>query len=577
MIAINNSAVWEEYQRAIEYQRKMGFAKDWPEYTNFVEGKQWPSPTKKTQFMPRPVVNQCDSTVENKQSNILSQTLKMMFTPAEMPEGQDNAAQLQASQDYTDAAATTWDDIDQDTLNEECVNDTLILGTGVFHYFFDNSITSDGATPFVGKQQGEVIDPIDLMLGNPQLKASQIQKQPWIIIRSQVDTLELQERAKANGKDPTLITSDSNTLDSLYTSGKIDIDQPSTTTLLTKYYKENKAVMWVQVTKDATVQDPTPLSPSDKPFTLYPVEVLIFKKRRKCTFGRSVIGDMIPNQKALNWGLGMMLLSVQQTAWPKLLVKMGALSQAVTNEPGEILTDNSAIAGVDGIKYMQPPNFTSMPIVLAEKIMDMTRQVTGTTEVTSGEVIGANMAASAIIALQNQAKKPTDAMVQLLVRSLKRVGRIYEEFNKCFSTMPRPIQSQDAQGQDITRQFVGAESKDINFELKIDVTPTGVLTESLQMTIIKEYADRQWLDKFQATKYSPANLIPAQMKQDFEEEEKQAKALQAQQAAQAAQQAQMQQHAGNIMGALTPEEQAAVQQDPTLVNKAVNSIQGGAK
>lgn len=568
-VATDSSTVMAKIQRGLDYQVKMGFAKSWPELTDFVEGRQWPTATAKTKYMPRPVVNQCDSIVENKQSNILSQVLKMMFSPAELQEGSDNADIIKAAQDYTDAAATTWSDIDQDTLNEDFVNDILVLGTGIFHYYYDNSIKGGQFTPYVGKIQGEVIDPMDIILGNPHLKASQTQKQPWIAIRSHPDTKELQEKAKKNGKDEKLIVSDENKKDSKYPNEQTNIDQAGTTTLWTKYYRENGQIMWIQVIEGLTITDPTPLAPNGgKPFTLYPVEIGVFKKRRKCTFGRSMIEDIIPNQKALNWGLGMMLLSVQQTAWPKIIAKMGALQQPITNEPGEIITDHGAMPGVYGIQYMQPPNFSSMPILITEKLMDMTRQVTGTTEVTSGEVIGANMAASAIIALQNQAKKPTEGNGLMLVRSLKRVGRIYEEFDKCFGTMPRPINSKNEAGEEITKSFVGAESADINFDLKIDITPTSILSESLQMTVVKEMADRQWLDKYAYVKYSPSNIIPAEMKVDFEKEEKQMLEMQTQQA-------QMQQQAGNIMGALSLEEQQAIQADPTIVNKAIASTGGG--
>jgi len=569
MVAIDSGTVWEEIQRGLDYQNKMGFAKSFPELTDFVEGRQWAAPTAKTKYMPRPVVNQCDSIVENKQSNILSQSLKMIFSPEELEEGSDNEPLIKAGRDYTDAAATTWKDIDQDSLNEDFVNDILVLGTGIFHYYFDNDITGGQFTPYKGKVQGEVIDPLDIIVGNPHLKASQTQKQPWIAIRSHPSTVSLQEKAKKNGKDATLIVADDSKNNSKYATEKIDIAQAGTTTLWTKYYKENGQIMWIQVVEGLTVQDPTPLAPQGgKPFTLYPVEIGVFKKRRKCTFGRSVIEDIIPNQRALNWGLGMMLLSVQQTAWPKIITKQGALLQTITNEPGEIITDHNPSPGVDGIKFMQPPNFSSMPMTISKELMDMTRQVTGTTEVTSGEVIGANMAASAIIALQNQAKKPTEGNVQMLIRSLKRVGRIYEEFNKSHGTMPVPIKSEDEEGNEITKTFVGADSKDINFDLKIDITPTSVLSESLQMTVVKEMADRQWLDKYAFVKYSPSNVIPAEMKVDFEKEEKQMLELQAQQA-------QMQQQAGNIMGQLNPDETAAIQNDPAIINRAMAQVGGG--
>lgn len=46
---------------------------------------------------------------------------------------------------------------------------------------------------------------------------------------------------------------------------------------------------------------------------------------------------MIPTQKAVNWLMGMNVLSAQDTAWPKLLVKENALRQEITNQPGEII------------------------------------------------------------------------------------------------------------------------------------------------------------------------------------------------------------------------------------------------
>ena len=65
--------------------------------------------------------------------------------------------------------------------------------------------------------------------------------------------------------------------------------------------------------------------------------MLGFKRRRKCAYYRSFIEDIIPNQKSLNWGMGMQLLSVQQTAWPKIISKVNALQQAITNTPGEVV------------------------------------------------------------------------------------------------------------------------------------------------------------------------------------------------------------------------------------------------
>lgn len=572
-VSTDNLTIWQEFHtQGIGYQQRMGFEKSFPEFTRFVEGKQWPAATEKTKYMPRPVINQCDFIVENKLSNVLSQSLKMLYSPDEMPEDQDNEELMQSAQDYTDAAATTWNDLDQDMLNEDLVNDVLVLGTGIVHYYFDNNLTGGQFTPYVGKLCGEIIDPIDIVLGNPHLLSTQVQKQPYMIIRTYPNTKDLQEKAKKNGKDISKIVSDvSNSSNAKYDNQKIDIDKPNTTTLLTKYYKENGQIMWLSTTEMTIVDDPKPLSPDgSKPFTLYPIEILTFKKRRKCSFGRSIIEDIIPNQKSLNWGIGMMLLSVQQTAWPKIITKVGALQQAITNEPGEIITDHNSMPGIEGVKFMQPPNFSGLPMQITEKLMDMTRQVTGTSEINSGEVLGANMAASAIIALQNQAKKPNEAYQNKLFRSIKNIGRIWEEFYKTYYNMPRPIQSKLDDGTEITKQFIGTNSAETSFGLKVDVGPASVFSESLQVSILDKMHDKGDLDKYQYVSYLPSNVVPSELKHDFEKEYEQLKEQQAQQA-------QMAQHVGNIMGELNPQEQAELQADPTLINKAMAQVQGGGQ
>jgi hypothetical protein len=551
--------IFQEYKDGLDYLTSMGFTAEWPENIRFCEGTQWPPATEKTKYMPRPVINQCDFLVENKQSNILSQSIKMVYSPQEQKEGEDLSTK---AQDFTDAAANTWNDIDQESLNEDAVSDTIVLGTGVLHYYFDNSITGGQYTKYKGQLCGEIIDCKNIFFGNPHLKPSQTQKQPYIIIEKQEDTEQLKEIAKANkAENWENIESDEGSADHEYDSEKQKLTKAKKTTTLTKYFKKDGEVYWTKASKDVVIIKPTPLTPTTSTYKikLYPIELLVFKPRRKCVYGRSMVKDTIPNQKALNFGVGMMLLSVQQTAWPKIISKVGALLQPITNEPGEILTDNTGMPGVDGIKYMQPPNFSQFPMLLTEKLVEMTRQVTGVTEVSSGEVIGANMAAAAIIALQNQAKKPNEAYQKKLFTSIKNIGRIWEEFYKSYYNMARPIEGKDEEGNEITKQFIGSDHADMSYGLKIDIGPASVFSESLQMTILDSYADRQWIDKYQHAKYAPSNILPTALKEDFEKEQKQILEMQQQNTI----------DVNAIMAQLTPEEQAVLQQRPELIDQVM--------
>ena len=308
------------------------------------------------------------------------------------------------------------------------------------YYYIDNNYIGGTYTKFIGKLCGETIDPMDITFGNNSLKPYKVQEQPFFIIRRKKDVNDVIEQAKKTGEDWDKIEPDKqNAQDEKYDNAKVESKNSTEVTTYTKMYKEKGEVYWTEVVKNAIVQKPRRLSPTEEKATLYPIVLTVFKRKKKCIYGRGFIEDIIPNQKALNWGMGMQLLAIQQTAWPKILAKVGALVQSITNTPGEILTDHYPQAGVDGIKFMQPPNFSSAPMNITQNLMEMTRSVTGITEVSTGEQMGANMAASAIIALQNQAQKPNESYMKVIVQSMKQVGAIWEQFYKTSYNMPRPI------------------------------------------------------------------------------------------------------------------------------------------
>jgi hypothetical protein len=176
------------------------------------------------------------------------------------------------------------------------------------------------------------------------------------------------------------------------------------------------------------------------------------------------------------------------------------------------------------------------------------------------------MAASAILALQNQAKKPNEMYLDKLKRSKKRVGAILEEFFKCYYILPRSVVSEDYKGSKKSKVFTPSDYADTEFEMTIDVGAGGAFDEALQMSQLDMYAERQWIDKYQYTKYAANNLLPQGMKEDFAEEkelaDEQAKMMEEQQTMANSQ-------ADEIMDGLTPEEQMALQQNPQLMEGLV--------
>ena len=519
--------IWGEYEDALGFQRAMGFASKFPEYERFKTGDQWPPATDRTKALPRPVFNIIDLFVSNKKSNVLNQNIKMVFSSAEAGTVANSmAAQhaIEGAESYTKYAESLWYELDQDGLNDRFVEDAATTGTGILHYYWDQSVSGGQMMPYLGALRGENIDPLNLFVSNPQ--EEDIQKQDYVIISSRLDLERVRKMAKEEGvseKKIQMIHGDQENAAEGYDAARTEQQGTDKVTILTKYFRKNGAVYFSRCTNGVMLVDAKPLSPMVLPekeedaleevgmmqpakITLYPIAIFRWKTRKKCLWGYGEVEGIIPNQKAINFNIAMMLLSVQDNGWPKIVAKPGALRQTITNLPGEILTDYYSVG--DGVKYMQPPNFNYMAVNLVDKVMELSRTTSGVTEISTGEQIGTNMAASAIIALQNQAKVPIDNIQKRYYRSIRDVGRIWEQFFKTYYNMPKTMLVDQVDGGQTAEIFLGQMYQDVDFKLKIDVGPTSMYSESLSVATLEKLFDTGNISLEEYIDLAPHNVMP---------------------------------------------------------------------
>ena len=518
--------IWTEYQQGINYFNKKGLTYEWEQCEDFYEGNQWPSATKRTKAMPRPVINVCAMIADNKKAGILSGNLKMIYQPAEMFGEMFDKAE-QGADLFTRFAEYVSKELKQKQLDDEAQSYATQLGSYIYHYYWDTTISGGMQTPYVGGMRAEMIHPKNCIVHNPM--EQDIQKQKYVIIASCEPLASVREQAKKN-KIPTwdLIGKDTDMDD----TEDLEI---AMCTVLTKYYRENGKVVWVKATKNSLITNPTYWQPDagkvkideladeeeiaepDKPSKdnidgyfrkqLYPIVFKSHKKRNNCIYGMGEIIQSIPNNKAINFSIGMMLLSVQQTAWPKIIQKVGALAnQQITNEPGEIITDTSKGQGW-AVKYLETPGFNSQALMLTDKILDLTRTTTGSTEVVTGEVLGANMAASAIIALQNQAKKPIEMYQKGFYSAYEDIGKIYEQFFKYYYNDGRMFAYNDEDNNQYVAQMYGSDYQDIDYSLSIEIGQAGTYSDSLAVSLLDNLRATQAIDDDDYIELYPDNIM----------------------------------------------------------------------
>ena len=125
--------------------------------------------------------------------------------------------------------------------------------------------------------------------------------------------------------------------------------------------------------------------------------------------------------------------------------------------------------------------------------------------------LGANIAASAIIALQNQAKTPIEDVQKRFYRCIKQVGKIWEELIKAYYHDERNITVDGNKTEDEanrTRPFTGTAYANCEFELQIDVGASSEYGEVLSQATLDKLWERGDITTDEYIELAPHNVIP---------------------------------------------------------------------
>lgn len=476
----DTTSLWDDYQNGLSYQATSGLAKNLPTFVKFYEGRQWAAPTKNTKNLPRPVVNIIKMICRNKKSAILASPVKIVY------KAEDYMADVEKFNNFADYIQK---EIGQEALDKKAIDDGVKKGSYFYHYYWDSEAQGkDGIKE--GGLRCEIIDPLNIFFSNPT--ETDEQKQKWILIASREDVSSV--RAKCDSDiDPDMIAADET--DNKY--GTIEQEGTGLCTVLTRYFRIKGEVYCEKATRNTVVNKPFPLAPDiqaasealglqeedapnnalpDNPDNtslvkdgvkagLYPVVVGNYEPRENSIYGLGEVEGLIPNQKSINFNLAMSLLNAQEVAWGKYIVLPEALrGQVINNEPGQVLTDYSGTGS--GIRKMTEQTMQSQPLQLVDTLTQLTRTVTGASEVMTGEIIGSNMSGAAIAQLQSQAQQPIEELKDAFWLAKEKQGKVLAQFFKLYYTekeftFTQTETKRDAEGNRILNEYGMPEEEEI--------------------------------------------------------------------------------------------------------------------
>jgi hypothetical protein len=504
------------------YFNSMKYYVNFPKYERFKSGDMWPPVTAKTKDFPRPVIPVIRFIENHKVSNIINDPVKMIYSPDDQDE-KDDMSEI-AAELFTQYSKTEWENLEQDELNENAVNMAVNLGAGIWHYYWDNSVVVGKKRLSQGKLCGEVLDPINVYVGNPQ--DVNTQTQPFILITGRRDIDDIKKEAKANGISDVLIQeikADKDTKDEAYDTTANEIKEKAT--VITAYWKEKGYVQLMKICGDVVIKQQTNTLKK-----LYPIVKMNWYKRNKCWYGQGETEGLIDNQKAINWMVAMQMKSGEATGMPKLMLKAGVTSW--NNDPSQAVIDTTK-DGSWGASYLQPSAISSHVPNLVDFLMENIKSLSGAGETSTGDIGSlSNISPTVVLSLQQQAQVPIESIKKRYKRAMKDIGEIWQEFwtvnyNTTRVIMidmidPNTVDPETGKGfidpmtgQEIPpseskqpQNFRGTDFANVNLKLKIDIGASQNFSDQLVTTSLDNLYNKKAIDTKTYVELYPESAMP---------------------------------------------------------------------
>ena len=565
---MDNTTTWSQYQAGIDYNQRLN--PDLHSTVNknerFYAGNQWDGVV--SNGLPTPVFNLFKRIINYFIAAIMSQktTLKFSatYSPTETDDTQlseEEAGAAEAARILTAYSDELMEKTKFDSVLRQTLLDMAISGDGCSYIWFnaDKKIGQKSAgEDIMGDIELEVKDNVNVFFGNPndrRVNANGRPVQPYIIISFRELVVNLRREAIFHGMDEMEANQISSDEDTEYQSGdrgKVELDRHDdvtgkTTALLKMWHdKDTNTIMAIKETKYITIRKKW-----DTLLSIYPVAWANWDVRKNSYHGQAMGTGLIPNQLYINKMFAMVMLFMQQMAFPKVVYDETKIS-AYTNQIGAAIPVTGDVNGAVSISY--PAQMSGKLLDTIDVTIKYTKDMLGATDAALGEVKPDNT--SAIIAVTQQAAIPLENIKQELYKYVDSIGYIWLDMMTAYYGKRKiPIM---VNGEKKIVEFDFAKLKDMHMQLKVDVGASSYWSEITAMQTLDNLLQSEKIDFLMYLERIPDGIIPK--KQELIDQIKGMQEQQAQMAQQQQEQQTMQQQAQAQQPQQPQQEQQAMQQ-----------------
>lgn len=521
---------WERYKKGIDYIQKKNLISNTNKNWNFYAGRQWEGVQSGGEELP--FLNFIKPTIKHKVSTVSQNNMVANYSDAE---GREELAPIYERLNTRFSAE--WERSNMDMELWATMKDAAVTGDGIQYYGTEN-VADMQRLPCTTVLYGDESNP-------------KIQEQPYIIIVQRLAVDVVRNIAKENGltaeEISQIVPDQLETENMIGNRDEVEEDSTAPTSKVTCIIHMEKKNGIVHVTKctKTVIYEPeraVTVTGADgstvRGLTLYPLAKMSWEDFPNDARGLSEVRQLIPNQLEINKTLARRSQIIKLTAYPRI-----AYDENTITNPEDLEKVGTPIAVSSGgvqsinqaISYLSPAQSNSDPKNYADDLLSLTQELSGSGETAMGNINPNRVAASAIIAIRDQAALPLNEQVAKMKTFVEDLAKLWIEMWLVYE--PNGFEVTQSEVDPLTGETIESVQRitkedldNIKPNIRIDTSQDNPWTKEAEQNWLDSVLDKQHITFEEYINASPEHgIVPKNKMLEILETRKQQQELMAQQ------------------------------------------------
>lgn len=463
--------IWTLYEQSKQYCYLINMYSDTDKNYRFYNGDQWAG--LKIKGIEPVQLNYIKPIVKYKVGTINSNLYSAIFSSENFENTELRKTYEKVCEMLNKKSSKIWESDALDLKIREVSKDSAINDEGIMYVYYDD----ERQNPV-----NEILSKNDVYFGNEN--DSDIQRQPYILIKKRMPVIEVKERAKKEKVEQDEINNiigDKNYTEEAGDFAKFEKDNMCT--VIIKLYKKNGTVHFEEATRYAKIKKDT-----DTGLKLYPVAHMPWEEKMGSARGEGEVRGLIANQIEVNKTIMRRLLTVKQTAFPQKIVNTEkVINPDAIGQVGGVLKTKGGMSVDDVSKIFAtiPPSQMSSDVKeLQNDLIQITRELAGAGDIATGQINPETASGKAILAVKQASEQPLTEQLIGLKKFIEDLVKIWLDMLITYSQDGLSLEETitDELGKEYT-QIVKIPQQvlmDLQASVKIEITPKGAFDRYAQ-------------------------------------------------------------------------------------------------